>query len=203
MATKFAKYLEDPEQSSWRESPAGRSSWIRKRGICRGNSGSRRFSGRSGRKSKKIRLRKPRDERFLEHRPNRPIVLERVPLLDAGRDFCALAPPVRRGGREARIEGRDGRVRSRLRGDAPICYPGGRGVMVNVRGRGGQSMRRKKQQEIPRLVGTGVWVERGGGLTYVYLDTEEARRLARIMLPETQRAVAPDGREVWVYRTAA
>jgi len=75
--------------------------------------------------------------------------------------------------------------------------------MVNVRGRGGQSMRRKKQQEIPRLVGTGVWVERGGGLTYVYLDTEEARRLARIMLPETQRAVAPDGREVWVYRTAA
>jgi hypothetical protein len=48
----------------------------------------------------------------------------------------------------------------------------------------------------------GVRLEREGGLLYVYLDTPEAIRLACALLPPTRRGVAPDGREVWVYRDA-
>lgn len=47
--------------------------------------------------------------------------------------------------------------------------------------------------------GTGVRLEQHGGLLYVYLDTPEAVKLAQKLLPETQRGVDPEGREVWVF----
>jgi hypothetical protein len=46
----------------------------------------------------------------------------------------------------------------------------------------------------------GVRFERKDGLVHVYLDTPEALSLAPSFLPPTKRGVAPDGREVWVYR---
>ena len=46
----------------------------------------------------------------------------------------------------------------------------------------------------------GVRFERKDGLFYVYLDTPEALSLAPSFLPPAKRGVAPDGREVWVYR---
>jgi hypothetical protein len=51
-----------------------------------------------------------------------------------------------------------------------------------------------------QFLDSGIRVEQHGDLIYVYLDTPEAVRAAPKLLPETQRGVAPDGRELWVYR---
>lgn len=62
-------------------------------------------------------------------------------------------------------------------------------------------MRRERRQPTRAgFLGTGVRIERDGGLIYVYLDTPEAARLAPRFLPPTWRGIAPDGCEVWAYR---
>jgi hypothetical protein len=66
--------------------------------------------------------------------------------------------------------------------------------------------RRKKQwrrSAFPWILEeAGIRVKTAGDLIYVYLESPEAVKLAPQFLPPTQRGIAPDGSEVWVYRDA-